>query len=153
MKRVLKYIGIGLGIFILLAGIWVTDNFIYQFKSDKTNYSDVEKAFAKLQFPTDWKEIDSSENKGLHGRGCDPLNDAGCFHKSKTFNIPANLSTEDVKAFLIAGGCPGVTITPGGYSEDLKPSYDFNCGTTEGIDYVASLNGPKAQLYVGTSTY
>lgn len=153
MKKALKYIGIALGVFILIAGIWVTDNFIYPFKADTPNYSDVEKAFAKLQFPADWKEISSSENKGLHGRGCDPLNDAGCFHKSKTFSVPDNLTVDEIKKVLSEGGCPGITTIPGGYKSDVKPSFDFSCGTTLGVEYVASLDGPKAQLYVGTNTY
>lgn len=152
MKKGLKITAITFGIFILLAGLWVTNAFIYPFTSSNPNYSDVEKAFAKLQFPSDWQEIKSTENRGLHGRGCDPVNGSGCFHKSKTFKVPENTSVEQVEKVLISGGCTGSVkqdITP---QNDTLPTTSLRCGIGSGISFAADLTGPESEVYVSAGT-
>lgn len=153
MGRVLKIVGVVFAVLVVIVGLWATDNFIYPFKSVSPNYSDVEAAFAKLQFPAEWKEISSSENRGIHGRDCDPFNTAGCFHKTGSLSVPDNLSNDDVKAFMIASGCPGVVVSEFTYGGEEKRSFGFNCGLGNGVQLGASLRGPEASLSVTVKTY
>ena len=147
MKRAFKIIGIVTLGFVLLAGIWVTDNLVYPFRSETPNYSDVESAFNTLQFPSEWQEIDSSENRGLHGRGCNPLNDAGCFHKSKTFKVPDETSIESLKSFIVTSNyCEGVSVSELDYAEQAKKTYNYECGIGDGLEISGTLRGPKNEL-------
>lgn len=153
MKKPLRTILVIVGVLVLLIGYWGVDNFVYPIKAVHPNYSDVEQAFSKLQFPADWKEISSSENKGLHGRDCDPSNTAGCFHKSKTFKAPENTSAQDVEALLTATGCGAVITSDFTAGGDTKPSTNLECSFGGGLGYSASLEGPKAEVYVSANTF
>lgn len=108
MSQGVKKVLVVLGVVVVFITLTAIDNFTYPFKAESPNFSDVERAFSRLQFPSGWVEISTSENRGLHGRGCDPFNDSGCFHKSKTFKVSAETTAEDVKKVLLAAGCPGV---------------------------------------------
>lgn len=153
MSQRLKVIAVFTGVILVLFGLWVTDNFIYPLKAQSPNYSDVEAAFAKLQFPSDWVETARSENRGMFGRGCDMFNDSGCFHKSKTFKVPENMTNEQVKAFLIISGCPGVVVNEFTYDGETKKSFGFNCALSGGVQLGASLKGPESTLSVTAKTY
>lgn len=152
MKRALKVFGIGLLVISLFVGAWVVDNLIYPFQSENPNFSDVEKAFAKLQFPSDWQEISSSENRGLHGRGCSPLNDAGCFHKSMTLKVPDMVSLDDVKTVFISAGCESVATDNYSYVGESKESTNFRCTIGNNVFYSSGLRGPTSELYVSATT-
>lgn len=154
MKRYLKVTGIIAAMLFVIVGLWAVDNFYYPLKSESPNYADVEKAFARLQFPSDWKEISSSQNKGLFGRGCDPLNDSGCFHIGKTFSVPDNASSDDVKKIIIESGlCPGVVETDITQQGEVKPSKNLSCGVGGSINLGADFIGPKSEAYVSVKTY
>lgn len=152
MKRALKVIGLVTLVVVLLAGIWVTDNLIYPFKSESPNYSDVEKAFAKLQFPSEWQEISSSENRGLHGRGCNPLNDAGCFHKNTIFKVDDTNAKEIVKSMFLESGCEGVSEKPYTNNPTDDPSYNLFCTIGNNVNYSANISGVEPKVSVTAST-
>lgn len=156
MKTILIRAGILSGIFVLLAGIWVTNNFIYPFSTVHPNYSDVEKAFSRLQFPAAWQEISSSENRGLHGRGCDPLNSSGCFHKSKTFIITDFEATKtQLKTIFLSNGCKGVaedSTYEGNSNTTPKTLIQLSCQINGGVIYGASISQQRGEASVVAST-
>ena len=141
------------GVLLTLVGLWFVNGFVYPLRADSPNYSDVERAFAKLQFPSDWVEVNSSQNSGMFGRGCDRFNAAGCFHKSKTFKVPDTIKAEDVKKVLLNAGCPGVIERDIGYGGDSRPSQSLQCSKGGGVNYEASHRGPTSEVYVGAKTY
>lgn len=154
MKKAFKIIGIIVAVFVMLAALWITDNFVYPFKSVSPNYSDVERAFAKLQFPSDWEQISSSENRGIHGRDCDPLNGSGCFHKSRTFKVPEGVTSEDIKRVILDSGlCAGVVEVDITQKDETKPSKNLACGAGGSISLGADFIGPKSEAYVSVKTY
>lgn len=154
MKQYLKVTGVIAIVLAVFVGLWAVDNFYYPFKSESPNYSDVERAFAKLQFPADWKEISSSENRGLFGRGCDPLNDSGCFHKGKSFKVPEGFTSEGLKNVIIQSGlCSAVVENDITQSGESKPSFNMNCGTDNSINVGADLIGTNSEVYVSVKTY
>lgn len=153
MKKPIKTILIILGIFILLTVYWTVDNFIYPVKPVHPNYTDVDKAFAKLQFPSDWKEISSAENHGLHGRDCDPFNNSGCFHKSKKFTVNDSTSNDRIKEFMMTSGCVEVSESEFTYSGEQKRSFSFSCQLQNRVKLGVTLRGPESSLNVTTKTY
>jgi hypothetical protein len=158
MKRALKITGIISLVFVAIISLWATDNFIYPFKPETPNYTDVERVFARLQFPSEWKEISSSENKGLHGRGCDPFNSAGCFHKGKTFTVDdVSRAKENLKEILKThGGCSGVyeeAIPEGNSNTDPMTATNISCQTSGGVIYRASTSQLRGQVGVDATTY
>lgn len=153
MKKAFKIISAVVGLLVLLIGLWVVNNFVYPFQSVHPNYSDVEAAFAKLQFPSDWREISSSENRGLHGRGCDFLNNAGCFHKGKTFSVPERVTKDNLKQLLIDSGCLGTVESEFTYDGDAKPSFNLECGLSGGVRLGATIRGPESKVSVTVRTY
>lgn len=157
MSRGWKTIFAVAGVTVLLGGLWVVDNFIYPLKAENPNFSDVEKAFAKLQFPNDWVEISSSENRGMFGRGCDPFNDAGCFHKSKTFRTK---ETESVKSEIseqfISHGCTGIleeATYEGNSNTTPKTALNLSCQIDGGVIYGASISQQRGEVSVAAETY
>ena len=118
MKRALKVTGIVFGVLFALIAIWWFNAAVYPFTSKSPNFKDVETEFAKLQFPSDWKEISSSENKGIAGRQCDYFDASGCFHKGKTFNLGDNSSLAEVKDFYLKSGCKTVSETDFSYKDE-----------------------------------
>ncbi len=153
MKRGLKITAIIAAVLFVIVGLWAVDNFYYPFKSESPNYADVEKAFARLQFPADWKEVNSSENKGLFGRGCDPLNDSGCFHKSKTFSIPESTTIEEVKKVVADSGlCTGLVVSQPLYKQEAKPTNNYECGVGNGVKIDGTFRGLRGEVYLAVST-
>lgn len=153
MKTVLMRIGIVAGIFLLLFGVWFIDNAVYPFRAVHPNYSDVDKAFAQLQFPADWQEISSSENRGIRGRACDPLNSSGCFHKRKIFKVSENYTVDQLKQFFIQNGCPGVVEDEYSYGGEERKSYNLSCGLNGGVRLSGNLRGPDSKVSVTTATH
>lgn len=157
MKKVLKLTGITAAVLFVIIGLAAVDNFYYPFSAVSPNFSDVEKAFAKLEFPADWKEISSSENRGLHGRGCDPLNDSGCFHKSKIFTVTDINDTKlKIKELFSAQGCASISegqTYEGNSNQTPKTVSEFSCTIKGGVRLSASVSQQQSQIYVGAKTY
>lgn len=153
MRKGLKVASLIGGVLIVAVGLWFTDNFVYPFKASNPNYSDVEAAFSKLQFPSDWKEISSSENRGLHGRGCDPVNSSDCFSKSKTFKIPETTTKDEVSRVLLSVGCTGLSEKDISQSNEKEQSINLSCSVGNGINIGSDLLGPNSEVYVSVKTY
>lgn len=156
MKKALKTIGIIFAALVVIVGLWVTNNFIYPFTADDPNFTDVEAAFAKLEFPSDWQEISSSENRGIAGRGCDPFNSSGCFSKNRTFKV---VNTEEainsVKGIFERSGCIGIdekNVPEGNSSTDPKTATNISCQPQSGITYSASSSLQRGQMSVTAKT-
>lgn len=153
MSTGLKFFGVLLGVPAIVIGLLLVNAFIYPFSSKNPNYADVEQAFAKLQFPSEWQEISSSENRGIAGRGCDPFNSSGCFHKRKTFSVPSSTTTVEVSQALKSAGCVDVSIEGYKYNDTDKSSYNLRCAVDGGIIYSSNLSGTENHVSIGSSTY
>lgn len=153
MSTGVKFFGIVLGVPALIIGLLLVNAFIYPFSSKDPNFSDVEQAFAKLQFPADWQEISSSENRGIAGRGCDPFNSSGCFNKRRTFSVPDNTTPAEVVLVLKNAGCEDVAIEEYKYNETDKSAHNLRCAASEGIFYSSNLSGTESRVSIGSSTY
>jgi hypothetical protein len=153
MSTPVKFFGVILGVPAVIIGLLLINAFVYPFSSKHPNFSDVYQAFSKLQFPSDWQEINSSENRGVAGRGCDPFNSSGCFHKSKTFKLPTNVTDEDVKKVLAQTQCSNLSSADISSASDTKPYLKFSCTSNSGTRYAADLNGTKGEVYVVAKTY
>jgi hypothetical protein len=156
VKKPLQVIIVILGVLVVLFGIGFIDTFVYPLHSDRPNYSDVEKTFAKLQFPSDWKEVDSSENRGIHGRGCDPFNDSGCFHKNKTFKVDDTQAARvSLKEIFTSLGCTNVddeATYEGNSNATPKTATNLSCRLSNGVVLGASISQQRGELSVGAST-
>jgi hypothetical protein len=153
MSTPVKFFGVILGVPAVVVGLLVVNAFVYPFSSKHPNFSDVDQAFSKLQFPSDWQEISSSENRGIAGRGCDPFNSSGCFHKSKTFKIPQTATEEELKKVFIQAGCTTVSTTDNTYQGELKKSSNLRCSIGEkGIYLVGAFRGPEGEAYMSATT-
>lgn len=106
MKTFLKVGGV---VFVLIA-LFVINVAYYPFFTSHPNYSDVERVFNKMQFPSDWQEIRSSENRGIAGRACPIESESKCYHKSKAFKVAEKTSMDTIEAVLKQTGCPIVAI-------------------------------------------
>lgn len=153
MSRGVKFFGVLLGVPAVLLALFYINTYVYPFQSKKPNFSDVEQAFAKLQFPADWQEIQSSENRGIAGRGCDPFNSSGCFHKSKTFKIADTVTQEDVKQVFLDAGCESVSVTDNTHRGEVESSYNLRCNLSGGLSFGGSLRGPENEVYIVARTY
>ncbi len=138
---------IGFGVFMLLFGAFYIDTSVYPFTSLKPNFADVERVFNRMQFPADWQEIRSSENRGIGGRQCPIESSTRCFHKSKTFSVPENVKPEDVKTILMQTGCPAVSITDVSYETDPEDSKSLEC-SIERLDISGGHKGPENEVYI-----
>ncbi len=152
MRKFLKVSAILVGIFAVYLTVTWFDTYVYPFRADSPNFSDVEKSFDSIQFPSDWKEIKSSENRGIKGRGCDPYNSSGCFHKSKTFAVPQNVDINSVKIFLSSEGCPSPNTSSYKNSGDQRESFNFECGVGNGLQYTGNVSGRESVVSVTVST-
>jgi len=65
LKRPAKVALSVFGVFVALLGLAYIHLAVYPFTSQKPNFADVERVFNKMQFPSDWQEISSSENRGV----------------------------------------------------------------------------------------
>jgi hypothetical protein len=106
MKRALT---VG-GVVFLLLGIFYINLAVYPFATTHPNFSDVERVFNKMQFPGDWQEINSSENRGIAGRACPIESESYCYHKSKTFKVKSDITRLTTEVILKATGCPVVSV-------------------------------------------
>ncbi len=147
MRKFLKVSAVVVGAFVIIAGIWTVDNLIYPFKSETPNFADVERAFNKLKVPSDWQEVSSSENRGLYGRGCNPLNDSGCFHKGKTFSIPENINTNNlINVFNENKLCPALNVSEIDYKGQTEKTANFSCGIGGGLEIRGTIRGPENEI-------
>lgn len=147
MKTFLKVGGV---IFVLIA-LFVVNVAYYPFFTSHPNYSDVERVFNKMQFPSDWQEIRSSENRGIAGRACPIESESTCYHKSKSFKVPESLSNEDVKRILIQTGCSIPAESDTTEQGEVKKSTNFDC-SVDGLNVGATYRGPEADVYISVST-
>lgn len=153
MRKKWTIIGIIIGLPVLLVGLWIVDTSIYPLTSDDPNYADVETAFAKLDFPSDWQEINSTENKGIAGRGCDYFNSSGCFHKSKTFKISESTTETNIKNFFERSGCSDVVSREVTQRGEQKPSYNFRCMIEPSVYLSGTYRGLENEAYISIATY
>lgn len=138
MRKAVKVTGISFGIVVLLGSILFVHWFVYPFVADKPNYSDVERVFNRMQFPSDWKEVSSSENRGIAGRQCPAESESACFHKNKEFSLTDSTKMDDVKKIFISAGCNSVSVTDNSSERESSKSV-MQCsseGLTIGADYV-----------------
>lgn len=157
MSRALKIIALVAAIPIVIFGLITINLFVYPFQSKQPNFKDVETAFAKLQFPAEWQEISSSENRGLHGRGCDFFDSSGCFHKGKTFKVKDVTEAKDVVKELIKvqGGCADISeeaIPEGNSNTDSLTATSMKCVTADGVAYMASTSMKRGEVGVTATT-
>ena len=157
MKKVLQIAGIIIGIIFFLVGL-IMANQIYPFRADNPNFSHVEAAFSKLEFPSNWQKTDESENRGRSGRGCDPFNNSGCFHKSQTFKVKDVVESRNQvrELFLKQPGCTDVIAKQrqeGNSSESPMTGAVIRCNTPEGLTYTADSSLLKSEIYIEVNTY
>lgn len=149
LKKVIEIAAI-ISIPIILLSI---DWFIYPFQTKHPNFSDVNRVFNKMTFPSDWKVVSTSENKGTAGRTCPIESESKCFHKGVIYQIPVNTDQKTIEAILRLTGCPSPIFT------DNKPvgSYpytNFQCSidatTVDGGIKKISNNYWELSVYVST---
>lgn len=151
MNQKRKILGLIIGLPVLLIGLFFINSAVYPFTSKDPNYADVEAAFDKLQFPSDWQEIKSTENRGIAGRQCDQFNTSGCFHKSKTFKLPSGTDVSRVEEFYKNSGCGSITRTD--VTQSGEPSsYNLVC-TIDQIQLRGTYRGPGNEAFISVATY
>ena len=147
MKKFFKTLGIFVAILVVLLGVWIFHNSVYPFTTSHPNFSDVERVFNKMQFPSSWQEIDSSENRGVAGRLCPIESSTKCYHKSKTFSIPEATTIEDVKKVLLQTGCPIIGVRDNTAKNDMTKKYSLVC-SIDALDIGSDFDIGKKRLYV-----
>lgn len=157
MKKVLQIAGIIIGIIFFLVGL-IMANQIYPFRADNPNFSHVEAAFSRLEFPGDWQKTDESENRGRSGRACDPFNNSGCFHKSAKFKVRDAIEARNQvrELFLKQPGCTKVIAKErqdGNGSDAPMTAATIRCITPSGITYVADSSVVHDYMDVSVNTY
>lgn len=140
----LKKHKISIGI-LLVVSLLLINAFIFPFQKADPNFSDVERVFSRMQFPAEWEEIASSENRGMFGRKCAFEEESWCFHKSKTYKIN-EVSDIDIAELLKDTGCPSVT-TKETTSTSGNTTTSYSC-SIEGLSVVGSYNERKEELYI-----
>ena len=121
---------------VALVVLTIVNFFVYPFQSAKPNFADVERVFNKIEIPTDWVEISSSENRGIAGRAC-PIEGSGCFSKSKRFSIDPSTPSDNIASVYKTSGCTTISIKEDAQTEGVPP-IRFRCsidGLTVGGDY------------------
>ena len=147
----LKKLGVLWLIGIVLTGAAYINMAVYPFSTEHPNFSDVERVFNRMQFPSDWQEVKSSENRGVAGRYCPFESSSACYHKSKTFRVPAGTLDKEVEKLLKETGCPIVSIsvsTPIG----AEPYSSFKC-SAEGLEISGEIehkNEPEVYISIRT---
>ena len=157
MKIILKVLGVIVGIIFFLVGL-IMANQIYPFRADNPNFSHVEAAFSKLEFPSDWQKIGDSENRGRSGRACDAFNNSGCFHKSAKFKVRDAIEARNQvrELFLKQPGCTKVIAKErqdGNGSDAPMTAATIRCITPGGITYVADSSVVHDYMDVSVNTY
>lgn len=157
MKIILKVLGVIVGIIFFLVGL-IMANQIYPFRADNPNFSHVEAAFSKLEFPSDWQKTDESENRGRSGRACDPFNNSGCFHERYRFKVKDVIEARNQvrELFLKQPGCTNVTaeqVNERNTSDSPLTAANIECKTPQGLTYSSSSSLIAGEISVGVSTY
>lgn len=141
VKIILALIGFGL----LLVAVFVVDQFIFPFTAKPPYFSDVEAVFNRIQIPSDWEQISSSENRGIRGKRCPIENVSVCFHKSSTYKVRAHTTVEDVKDVFITSGCESVATEIVKYSDSDRTATNLSC-SVEGLN-VAGTYSQEGGIY------
>jgi hypothetical protein len=150
-RRDATYLGFSLLIFLFIA-ITFVNLFVYPLRASNPNFSDVERVFSKLEFPADWQEIDSSENRGWYGRVC-PIEGSGCFSKTTTRKISDDDSIEQAKLVLVTGGCSAVGVVDNTPKGSEKRKYRLECSAPGGINIGSDLDYEDQEIYISVRTY
>jgi hypothetical protein len=118
----------GFGIFMLLLVVFYIDTSVYPFTSQKPNFADVERVFDRMQFPAEWQEIRSSENRGIGGRRCPIESPSYCFHKGKDFRTASSIDNAIIESITRQSECVPISFN---YNEPLNgESYtNFLCSS------------------------
>lgn len=136
----------------LLLSAFIVNSFIYPFQSSKPNFADVERVFNRIQIPSGWVEVSSSENRGIAGRACPIEPGSACFHKSKTYEITKSESPITVfKEILETSGCPRVSVTDNSYSTSPNTKFTMSC-SIDGLEIGGDLNLAINRAYVSVSS-
>lgn len=135
---------------IMIASASIINFFIWPFKADTPNFSDVDKAFRAINVPVDWKLIDLTENKGTAGRTC-PIEGSGCFSKRGLFSLPEGTDVTDITEFLNSAGCKSIATSD--TSSKNGKTYTFYCRLKEGIKLGSDYEVDKRELYLSIRTY
>ncbi len=151
MNQKRTILGIIIGLPILLIGLFFINSAVYPFTSKDPNFADVEAAFSKLQFPSDWQEIKSTENRGIAGRQCYQFNSSGCFHKSKTFKVSTDVSLDEVEGFFKSSGCQTVSRSDATQEGESKMTTNLRCDIGK-LELSGTYRGPESEVYISLST-
>ncbi|MBI1857026.1 hypothetical protein HY003_01255 [Candidatus Saccharibacteria bacterium] len=117
---------------------------IYPFRTQHPNFSDVERVFNKMQFPSDWQQISDSENRGIAGRACPVESESWCFHKSRTFRVES-IDIAKIEEILKQSECPAVS-TKESESTSGNKTVSLEC-SVKGLSINGSYNERKQELY------
>lgn len=158
MNQKRTILGLIIGLPILLIGLFFINSAVYPFTSKDPNFADVEAAFDKLQFPSDWQEIKSTENRGIAGRQCEQFNTSGCFHKGKSFSFTDYDLTRSklVEVLKVSGGCDTVSeeMVPEGNSNTTPMTLlSVRCVAGDGIYFTGSASKERKVVGVSATTY
>ena len=145
-------IGVGLALAGYMA-FWFINNFVYPFFPESPNFKDVERVFSRMQFPAEWEELDSTENRGLAGRACPIEPGSRCFQKGKKFRVDSNIDQKIVEEVFKQTGCSIVSIQR---SEPIggTPYSNFEC-SVDGLKVDGGVTETSAEswevsVYVST---
>lgn len=138
----------GTGMIVLTAGYY--GMMYYPPFSQDPNFTDVERVFNRMQFPSEWVEIDSSENRGYGGRVCPIESGTRCFHKSKRFKVEKNLNITKLEKVMNSSCAPikqDRRVPVGG-----DPYTNFSC-STEGLELSGTLYERSGVWELSVSIY
>lgn len=127
-----KYL-IGGAILFVAVTLFLVNFFIYPFKAQEPNFSDVEQAFSRIQIPADWQQIDASENRGRFGRTCPIEPGSRCFSKGAVYKIDESTDLEQIQSVYKSAGCSNVSMDEVTYQDTSRKSINFECTTSEAI--------------------
>lgn len=149
-SEVVKKFGKILLVLLIPLSLFIINNAVYPFSTTHPNFSDVERVFNKMQFPSDWEEIDSSENRGIAGRACPIESATKCYHKRKLFKLSNKVSLDVIEGILKKTGCSAVSFTENKPVEGT--SYDNYQCSTEGVTVSGTLYKKSAGWEASFST-
>lgn len=141
----------GLIVLVFIFGTLYINFSVYPFTSQKPNFADVERVFNRMQFPAEWQEIRSSENRGIAGRRCPIEPGSACFHKGKTFAIPSDIKNVLIEEVIKQSRCDSVGFTRqkpiGG-----DPYTNFTC-SAEGLEISGTIYERQGKWEISVTVY
>jgi hypothetical protein len=149
----LKKAGIVLLILAIPLTLLFVDWFVYPLKTTHPNYSDVNRVFNKMTFPSDWKVVSTSENKGTAGRACPIESESVCYHKSVTYQVPIGLTNDAIQKILEQTGCPSPAFSETNSDTPGRSFVNYRC-SIDAVEVTGTLykkqSNWEASFYVST---